>query len=135
VDGVLATDDGDAALLSGSRTPQEVWATQDPELRDGWWVVHSPPLTREFAVPEQVRPAPGQTREVTVQLRVASTAEYRWQVRVTDASPAEVDLAPVPPASTGAPQVFQGHRLAGAWTVPVTAYPYPLETPSPLSPQ
>lgn len=134
VDGVLATDDGDAAVLAGSRGLEEVWATQDPDLRDGWWVVHSPPLTREFAVPEPVRPAAGQTREVTVQLRTAPTAEYRWQVLVTDASPVEVDLAPLRPTPTGAPEVFQGHRLAGAWTVPVTAYPYPLKTASSLSP-
>lgn len=98
VDGVVVSDDGDTApaLAGGRSSSEQRWRAQDPELRNGTWTVHAPGQTKTFPLPERVRPRPGETREVTLQVRVHSGAEGRWQVRATSASPVAVGSPPVP---------------------------------------
>lgn len=75
-DGVAVTDDGDLGGAGGgdsgdgSRGAAEApgWREQQVDLRDGRWVVYLPGTTRTFPVPEQLRPRPGQTRTVTVEV-------------------------------------------------------------------
>lgn len=118
VDGVPVTDDGDLA-----RGTDPDWRRQQLDLRDGRWVVYLPGTSRDFALPEAVRPPAGQTRTVTVEV-FSQGMQQDHQVLATQA-------APVPPGSTGAravpldstalagfPPLTQGHRLVGAWNVP-----------------
>ncbi|MGD8199715.1 hypothetical protein ACQE98_03535 [Ornithinimicrobium sp. W1679] len=123
VDGIEVTDDGDR------------WHEQDHELRDGGWMVHAAGSRREFALPDAVRPAAGQERDVTLQVSPQGVDPGRWQVQVTEAEVVDVDSTPVPVAPTDAPEHLAGHRVAAAWQVPADGLPHQLQVPTALSPR
>ncbi len=139
VDGVIVSDDGDRSDEFAERgggnsfALHQLWRDQDPELREGSWTVYAPGGVKEFVLPEVLRPAPGEEREVTVSAVVDSGPEGRWRVQATHAWPVEVEVSPVPESTTDAPILFRGHRLVAAWEVPATGYPYPLVTPASVS--
>src|SRR5690606_17256024 len=128
VDGVPATDDGDVAAvldmmseltpgqLEGTEPiqadPQDyrAWSTQEADLREGRWLVPVPGMVREFALPEPVRPAPGERRTVAVEVITENVGDHA-QVSLTAAAPADVETEAVaaldPPR---APRLVAGHR-------------------------
>lgn len=139
VDGIAVTDDGD--LEAESRwyellvdpdsdvsalddAVEDLWRTQEPDLRRGRWIVYVPGSQRTFPVPAALRPAEGERRTVAVSVTVEGEPAGIPQVVVTDAvevPPDDVaDLEPVPLGTLGdqAPTHLQGMRLAAAWTVP-----------------
>ena len=96
VDGIIASDDGDTRPpTAGGPAPPAVWQNQDPQLRNGSWTVHAPGQTMQFPLPEVLRPAPGEVREVTMQVHVGAGSGGRWQVQASPASPVLVDI-PLP---------------------------------------
>lgn len=118
----------DHVVLTSDDEP--AWRRADPELRDGRWLVYRPAQAREFAVPAEVRPGPGQTRVVTV--AVTSTVEAPWwQVHVRDAETARRVGTPIRPTRPDAdvPRWVAGHRLAAAWEVPGDGVPHTLVDP------
>ena len=123
VDGIAVTDDGDR------------WQDQDHELRDGRWMVHASGSRREFALPDPLRPGPGQERDVTVQVSPEGVDPGRWQVQVTAAEVVEVGTTSVPVGAADAPEHLAGHRVAAAWQVPADGLPHQLQVPAPLSPR
>lgn len=142
VDGTPVTDDGDVAAMALvdevpghqlddpdiEETIEAVqtdrWRTQEPDLRMGEWLVHSPGAQRTFPVPEALRPAEGQRGTVAVQVTVPGEDARLPQVVVTDAGEvADEDVARLEPVPLDrvddeAPVYAQGTRLAAAWTVP-----------------
>lgn len=133
VDGVVASDDGDLAVVQLQGPLSEVWREQDPELQDGFWIVPAPGHVREIDLPALVRPARGQVAEVTVTAIVDADAEAPWQVHAAPTTPVDLEPSEVPASSTDDLPKVPGHRLVGAWKVPMTGYPYPLATPPPLT--
>lgn len=146
VDGVPVTDDGDVAGMARlyelmSEQPADgpgfqdvfdevradLWRTQQPDLREGRWVVYVPGSQRTFPVPESVLPADGQRRTVAVSVTVTveGDLEEHPQVVVTDAlevaPPVAGDLEPQPLPLDGLgdemPAYVQGTRLSAAWRV------------------
>lgn len=123
IDGVPVTDDGDLQRYS-SPTGEVDWSTQRPDLREGRWWVYVPDSLLTLEVPEAVRPAPGERREVVVEL-TSSGIDADVQVEVGDASSLEVDTSAVAPSDDDldAPELIAGHRLLGQWQVPLDGRP------------
>lgn len=139
VDGTWATSDGD--------DPQ-AWAHQDPELRAGGWDVFAAGRSRTLELPEQVRPAQGQTREVQVAVQPV-LAGAPWQVVVTGPPPDGTAtgepasaLAPVQgpvsvPGTGGVedelPDWYAGLHRAATWELPTDGSAARLELPTGLT--
>ncbi|GAA4870886.1 hypothetical protein [Serinicoccus chungangensis] len=114
VDGIPVTDDGD---LEWWTTGQADWRGQKPDIREGRWMVYVPGSTREFTIPDDVVP-PNSRRPAVVEV-VADSSEH-VQVVATQAVPGDADREPVPQADGGeAPELVSGHRLLGAWELPM----------------
>ncbi|WP_299521181.1 hypothetical protein [uncultured Serinicoccus sp.] len=114
VDGVPVTDDGDLKRWAGGDAG---WRGQQPDVREGRWVVYVPGSAREFALPDDLVPEGGQQRSAVVEVLAESTEHV--QVVATRAAPGDSDHDPLPQADEGeAPELVWGHRLAGAWEVP-----------------
>ncbi|GGK66327.1 hypothetical protein [Ornithinimicrobium pekingense] len=150
VDGVPVTDDGDvasmtamiedlsAAQLEGSEPvltdPRDYgsWTTQQPDLRDGRWLVPAPGQVRTFELPQQVRPAPGERRTVAVEVVTENIGDL-WQVALSGAAAGELDTGPVAAvAEPSAPRHALGHRLVGQWQVPSDGQVHELLPDDPL---
>ncbi|MDO5738940.1 MAG: hypothetical protein Q4P07_02200 [Ornithinimicrobium sp.] len=137
VDGQPLTDDGDLRAWNGA-TPADLWHQQDPMLRDGAWLVYGPDQARTFALPDTLRPGPGERRTVVVTTLVQDSDEVRWQVQVSDATPIpqhttsiEASSGPGLDPSTQAPVPYfvGGHRFVARWDFPADGYPYDLQPP------
>lgn len=146
VDGLPVTDDGDLGWFLDQLTdpdlevvdddvvfapPDGVWRSQQPDVREGRWVVVDPGERRTFPLPDLLLPAPGERRTVTLSAMVEGIDD-RLQVTVTDAAPAATDTGPLPLLSAGdlpveAPTYAHGHRLLGAWRAPQDGQLRPLE--------
>lgn len=114
VDGIPVTDDGDLQRWAGG---QADWRDQQPDVRDGRWMVHVPGSTREFAIPDDVLPEDGR-RPAVVEVVTESTDHV--QVVATQAASDDADREPVPRVEAReAPGLVSGHRLVGAWELPM----------------
>ena len=126
VDGSPVTDDGDLAAWADGEAD---WREQDPGLRDGRWTVYAPGQEREFPLPPEALPAPGERREAVVEVMAEGNGDH-VQVVATDTSPVDVDLSPAartePP---DLPTLVSGHRLVGTWELPADAHARELESP------
>lgn len=131
VDGVPATDDGDVNVAEvwlagdggdGAQPDRPDWRTQRPDVRWGTWLAWVPGEVRTFDLPDVVRPAPGERSTVTVQVVTENTGEH-VQVAVLDATRVPVDTGPVRAEPVpDAPAVLGGHRLVGAWRLPLDGH-------------
>ena len=133
VDGTTVSDDGDLAWWEqltaseewGQAHPPGAWRTQRADLLMGRWAAYVAGDTRTFALPEGIRPAPGERRTVTVAV-AAEQAATGARVTVTAATKVDVDTGPVPrrdPREGEAPEFVQGYRLVGVWGVPRDGLP------------
>ncbi|KUG55595.1 hypothetical protein AVL62_04570 [Serinicoccus chungangensis] len=114
VDGIPVTDDGD---LEWWATGEADWREQQPDIREGRWMVYVPGSTREFTIPDDVVPPNGR-RPAVVEVVTESTEHV--QVVATQAVPGEAAREPVPQGDGGeAPELISGHRLLGAWELPM----------------
>lgn len=115
VDGWPVTDDGDIAdMLSGRPT----WRDRQVDIQQGRWLVVAPGSEREFTLPEGLRPAQGERREVAVEVIAENNGDH-VQVVATDAVAREVDTSPLEPvADPDVPSLVAGHRLVAAWETP-----------------
>ncbi|WP_427000701.1 hypothetical protein [Ornithinimicrobium sp. Y1694] len=139
VDGVTLTDDGDLLRAVGQESGQW-WRQQDPQLREGLWAPGIPGRDRTFALPDAVRPPPGETRTVMLMVtahQVSAPTQPGWQVQVTDARAVDQAAlaAPVPfvPEDGSAddpttPRYAAGYRLEGRWLIPADGYPRTIQT-------
>lgn len=128
VDGVRVTDDGDLDPARGT----DAWKAADPELRDGAWTAFTAGQTRSLALPDELLPAPGETRTATVTV-VPRVGADRWQVAVLGtADGANRGVAPsdVP---TKLPEWHAGLRLAATWQVPAAGTAPTLTVPEGLT--
>ena len=115
VDGTPVTDDGDLARWSGGRAD---WRDQQPDVREGRWMVYVPGSAREFTLPADLVPEGDEPRSAVVEVLAESTDHV--QVVVTRAVPGDADRTPVPQADGDeAPELVSGHRRAGAWDLPM----------------
>lgn len=149
VDGAPATDDGDVGAvldmmseltpgqLEGTEPieadPQDYreWSTQEADLREGRWLVPVPGMVRTFALPEPVRPPPGEHRTVAVEVLTEHVGDHA-RVSLTAAAPADVDTAAVAALTApDAPRLVAGHRLVGQWELPSDGLARDLVMPGP----
>ncbi|WP_130012050.1 hypothetical protein [Serinicoccus sediminis] len=115
VDGVPVTDDGDLQWWTGGRAD---WREQQPDVREGRWMVYVPGSVREFTLPADLVPEDGEQRSAVVEVLTESTEHV--QVVATRAAPGDADHDPLPRTDGGeAPELVSGHRLAGAWELPL----------------
>ncbi len=130
VDGVPVTDDGEVSVAqewmargaTGSGPDRPDWRTQRPDLRWGRWLAWVPGEVRTFDLPDVVRPAPGGRTTVSVQVETENMDQH-VQVAVLDATRAKVDTGPVRPVAVPeAPSQVDGHRLVGAWRLPLDGH-------------
>ncbi|AXH95924.1 hypothetical protein [Ornithinimicrobium avium] len=132
VGGAPATDDGDVRAArerlardggpEGSQPDRPDWRTQQADLRWGRWLAWVPGEVRTFDLPDAVRPAPGERATVTVEVVVENMEEH-LQVAVLDAARVRVDTGPVQAEQAPrAPALVGGHRLVGAWRLPLDGH-------------
>ncbi|ANS78526.1 hypothetical protein SGUI_1130 [Serinicoccus hydrothermalis] len=115
VDGITVTDDGDLEAWAGGRPD---WRDQQPDVRDGRWMVYVPGTAREFPVPEDLLPGDGEQRSVVVEAVADSTDHL--QVVATGAAAGTSDRSPVARTDApDAPEYVSGHRLVAAWDLPM----------------
>lgn len=115
VDGIPVTDDGDLERWGGGTAE---WRDQQPDVREGQWMVYVPGSVREFALPADLLPEDGGQRSAVVEVLADSTEHV--QVVATRAAPGDADHDPLVRADGGeAPELVSGHRLVGAWKLPM----------------